>query len=620
MTGRRTTRKARSAFVLVIATAWSVLSPGAGSPPLSAEETQIRFSDKETRESCRGASNPSPGCTIRLHADPSSGTATLSVSSDTGANGTMPSEDVASWGTAVLSAQYPAGAEAGQLTFSAAVPVKQAAWETKSASGQAYASAAVYMEIRDASGRVWVDSAPIPRSMPQGTVIPVSVTLPAGSAGKTVPVRVGLSAFAGVGNTAPTMYLPHEVCASYGWDGPCASLPLGYPFKRDPGRAPNPMYYAAPNPTAVGKATFLLEATGVTLQAATASRAGDSPGEPLNVAATAGSDRVNLKWSPPSDAGGSPVWSYNVYRWTEGDDQEAMWRPLSGGIKSTSFSDSSAKNGIPYTYTVSAVNSAGEGARSSPVSAIPSPVERPAPVMTINDVVKPEGSGAPGQTTPFEFTVTVSPPAVRPVTVDFAATAGSALPSFDFAPASGRLQFNPGESAKKITVQVVADRVPEKDENFTVSLTTNTNSVAVKSQGIGVITEDDGGSSQPVLQVSEYRSMCLLCVWPDTVRFEGDNGGYQDFVFRVFVSSPSGTASLTVDYFTSDGTANSGSDFIASSGTLTFLPGESSKDIIVPVLEDDTRERDEVFTVTLKNASHGIIAKPHAVGAILNDD
>jgi len=44
--------------------------------------------------------------------------------------------------------------------------------------------------------------------------------------------------------------------------------------------------------------------------------------------------------------------------------------------------------------------------------------------------------------------------------------------------------------------------------------------------------------------------------------------------------------SITVDYATADGTAAAGSDYTATSGTLTFAPGETSKTIPVPVAGD----------------------------------
>jgi Calx-beta domain/Beta-propeller repeat len=61
--------------------------------------------------------------------------------------------------------------------------------------------------------------------------------------------------------------------------------------------------------------------------------------------------------------------------------------------------------------------------------------------------------------------------------------------------------------------------------------------------------------------------------------------------------------SMTVDYATADGTAIAGQDYTATSGTLTFNAGETSKTIQIPILDDATTEADENFTVVLRNAS-----------------
>lgn len=56
-------------------------------------------------------------------------------------------------------------------------------------------------------------------------------------------------------------------------------------------------------------------------------------------------------------------------------------------------------------------------------------------------------------------------------------------------------------------------------------------------------------------------------------------------------------------------------------GTITFLPGEDSKTIVVEVQADTTLELDEAFGVTLSNPSEGVTLEgPPAAGMILNDD
>ena len=90
-----------------------------------------------------------------------------------------------------------------------------------------------------------------------------------------------------------------------------------------------------------------------------------------------------------------------------------------------------------------------------------------------------------------------------------------------------------------------------------------------------------------------------------------------DFVVTLDRSS---TLTVTVDYATSDGTATAGSDYTATSGTLTFKPGDTAKTVSVPVLDDAIDDGGETMTLTLSNASNARIADGTATGTIENSD
>ena len=91
--------------------------------------------------------------------------------------------------------------------------------------------------------------------------------------------------------------------------------------------------------------------------------------------------------------------------------------------------------------------------------------------------------------------------------------------------------------------------------------------------------------------------------------------------FAVTLSRAAGAA-VTVDYATSDGTATAGADYRATTGTLTFVSGETAKTVSVAVIEDDHDEGEEIFTLTLSNASGGNawLKDATATGAIENTD
>ncbi|KAM6460951.1 sodium/calcium exchanger 1 isoform 3-T4 [Liasis olivaceus] len=61
------------------------------------------------------------------------------------------------------------------------------------------------------------------------------------------------------------------------------------------------------------------------------------------------------------------------------------------------------------------------------------------------------------------------------------------------------------------------------------------------------------------------------------------------------------TKTVLVDFRTEDGTANAGSDYEFTEGTVVFKPGETQKEIRVGIIDDDIFEEDENFLVHLSN-------------------
>lgn len=93
----------------------------------------------------------------------------------------------------------------------------------------------------------------------------------------------------------------------------------------------------------------------------------------------------------------------------------------------------------------------------------------------------------------------------------------------------------------------------------------------------------------------------------------------------VFTIAKSGEDFLehTVNYATAHGTAGSGDYTAASSTTLTFAPGESSKQVSIATTHDTTDEPNETFTLNLSSPSTGAtIASGGGAGTatIIDDD
>jgi hypothetical protein len=99
---------------------------------------------------------------------------------------------------------------------------------------------------------------------------------------------------------------------------------------------------------------------------------------------------------------------------------------------------------------------------------------------------------------------------------------------------------------------------------------------------------------------------------------EGNTGATDMLVpVTLDVSSPT---PVTVNFATANDTATAGTDYTATSGTLTFAPGETSKNVTVSITGDLVDELDETFFVNLSAPSGGTIGDGQGVGTIIDDD
>ncbi|MGH9867942.1 MAG: Calx-beta domain-containing protein [Candidatus Polarisedimenticolia bacterium] len=219
--------------------------------------------------------------------------------------------------------------------------------------------------------------------------------------------------------------------------------------------------------------------------------------------------------------------------------------------------------------------------------------------LTINDVTAPEGDAG---TTPFTFTVTLTPSSAATVTVSFATANASAFSSSDYLATTGTLTFDPGQTAKTITVDVAGDTAWEGTEFFLVNLSAATNATIADSQGLGGITNDD-------VQVSVG----------DVTVTEGDSGT-TPLTFDVTLGAPKNNLTVTVNWATQNGGAVAPGDFTAASGTVTFLPGETAKTVTVDANGDTIWEGNEAFLVVLSSPVNCSLGDFSGTGFINNDD
>jgi uncharacterized delta-60 repeat protein len=224
------------------------------------------------------------------------------------------------------------------------------------------------------------------------------------------------------------------------------------------------------------------------------------------------------------------------------------------------------------------------------------------PTIRINTVSQLEGNRA---ATDYAFTVSLSNATDEIVTVDYVTADGTATTTDnDYSATFGTLTFNSGETSKTVTVSANGDTKFETDQTFLVNLSNASNGTIASGTGTGTMINDDAHPAITISNVSQT---------------EG-NTGTTAYTFTVSLSNAS-DETVSVEYATADGTATvADNDYSATSGLLTFNPGETSKTITVFAKSDTKFETDQTFLVNLNHVSNASLSSSSAVGTIANDD
>ena len=230
-------------------------------------------------------------------------------------------------------------------------------------------------------------------------------------------------------------------------------------------------------------------------------------------------------------------------------------------------------------------------------------VTAPVGSVRINDVAITEGDFG---TKVMTFTVTRTG-GTGAFAVNYASANDTAVAGSDYVAAAGTLAFASGEMSRTITITINGDETIEPSESFLVNLSGGTNAVAVAdSQGRGTISDDDSTAVGNSVSIS------------DVTIAEG-NAGTRLATFTV--TRTGGNAAFNVNYATTNGTALSGSDYVPTTGTLTFTSGVNSRTISVTINGDTVLEPDESFLVNLSGATNGAtIVDSQGIGTITDDD
>ncbi len=212
-------------------------------------------------------------------------------------------------------------------------------------------------------------------------------------------------------------------------------------------------------------------------------------------------------------------------------------------------------------------------------------------------------SGSEGQLV-ANLLVSLSRPSGKTVTVDYAPVGGTATNGVDYALSPGTLSFSPGKITKAIPLILIDDMLDEDNETVLVTLANPVNAdLGARPAHTFVILDND---RPPVLSFQDHFS-------------SGSEGNLVlDFIVKLSVPSE---RTITVHFGVTGGTARLGIDYLFSSGTLTFLPGETSKTISLTLIDDAELELAETVRLGLSGFVNALVGlNPVHIFTIQDDE
>ena len=240
-----------------------------------------------------------------------------------------------------------------------------------------------------------------------------------------------------------------------------------------------------------------------------------------------------------------------------------------------------------------------------------------APTLTFSGPATSPVEGDVGVTT-ATYTVTLSafselPVSVQVTTNGITAVSSGLQPDFE-ARNHFPVAYVLGISSKTIefTVLINSDLTDEGDETYGVTISDAVNATIGGATSVTTTIVDN--DPLPVIVVSDANVI------------EG-NSGTQEMVFTVSLSAAS-EKTVEVKYATQDVTTLTGAtsvgpmaDFLAKSGTLTFTPGQTQKEVRVVINGDTFKEQIETFSLQISGEKNGTILPSQATGTgtILTD-
>jgi hypothetical protein len=203
------------------------------------------------------------------------------------------------------------------------------------------------------------------------------------------------------------------------------------------------------------------------------------------------------------------------------------------------------------------------------------------------------------------YTLTLSNPAATAVTVTLS-YGGTAANGSDYTGVA-TVTIPAGASSANFSVPTIDDTLDEANETLVVSIS------GVSGGGFEAIAAHPSNNAVTTT-ITDNDPTPSLAINDVTV-----NEAAGTATFTVTLSAASGQT-VTVNYGTANNSATAGSDYTATSGTLTFAPGVTTQTITVAITNDTLTEASETFFVNLSGATNATIADAQGQATIIDND